>query len=301
MTSSPLPPRPPLAGARPAVPRPAPPLPSRTPTLGAADFDVVRALVRERAGIVLEPGKEYLVESRLSSLVRSQGFASIAELVSALRLRRPGLADAVVDAMTTNETSFFRDVHPFEALRTTIIPELIAARRATRELSIWCAASSSGQEPVSLAMLLREHFPELTGWRLRILATDISPSMLDKCRAGRFSQLEVNRGLPASYLVKYFSRAGADWVVNPEVQRMIEYRFLNLMSPFPALGRLDLVLIRNVLIYFDIETKRRVLGGIKKVLRPDGVLMLGSSETTMNIDEGWAGWTIGRTIAYRPR
>lgn len=275
---------------------------TRTSTsVSAADFDYVRTLVRARAGIVLEPGKEYLVESRLAPVARTQGLGGIADLVAALRQGAPGLETLVVDAMTTNETSFFRDIHPFEALRTQVLPQLIERRRANRELSLWCAAASSGQEPASICMLLREHFPELTGWRLRFLATDISPSMIERARRGRYSQLEVNRGLPASYLVKYFERQGAEWQLRPEIRDMVEYRLLNLAEPWPTVGQMDIVLIRNVLIYFDRDTKKRVLQGIRKILRPDGFLVLGSSETTFNIDESWTSRTFGKSIFYQPQ
>lgn len=270
-------------------------------SVSAADFDYVRTLVRARAGIVLEPGKEYLVESRLAPVARAEGLGGIAELVAALRQGRPGLETLVVDAMTTNETSFFRDIHPFDALRTQVLPQLIERRRANRELSLWCAAASSGQEPASICMLVREHFPELAGWRLRVLATDISPSMIERARQGRYSQLEVNRGLPARYLVKYFERQGADWQLKAEIRDMVEYRLLNLAEPWPTIGQMDLVFIRNVLIYFDRDTKKQVLQGIRKILRPDGFLVLGSSETTFNIDESWTSRTFGRTIFYQPQ
>ncbi len=270
-------------------------------SISTTDFDFLRTLVRERSGIVLDPGKEYLVESRLGPVARAEGLSGIPELVAALRRGRPGLESVVVDAMTTNETSFFRDIHPFEALRTQVLPQLIERRRATRELSFWCAAASSGQEPASICMLLREHFPELVSWRLRFLATDISPSMIERAKRGRYSQLEVNRGLPASYLVKYFERQGADWQLKPEIRDMVEYRLLNLAEPWPMVGQMDIVFIRNVLIYFDRDTKKRVLQGIRRILRPDGFLVLGSSETTFNIDESWTSRTFGKTIFYQPQ
>jgi chemotaxis protein methyltransferase CheR len=287
----------PGATAKPVLPQ----MPATSaPTISAADFTVVSDIVRTRSAIVLEPGKEYLVESRLAPIVRSDGYASLAELISALRRRAPGLEDKVIDAMTTNETSFFRDLHPWDALKTTILPELIERRRATRELSIWCGAASSGQEPYSLCMLLKENFPELNGWRIKIVGTEISPTMLDKCRAGRYSQLEVNRGLPASLLVRYFEKQGAEWVIKPEVRSMVEFKFLNLAEGTSQVSPMDLVMMRNVLIYFDRSAKRHVLGNVRNVLRHDGVLMLGSSETTMNIDDRWTGRTIGKTIVYLP-
>lgn len=271
---------------------------SAASALSPMDFQFLRDLVRSKSAIVLEDGKEYLVQSRLSPLLRSEGMSSLTELIQAIRNRKPGLEGKIIDAMTTNETSFFRDIHPFEALRTTIIPELMEKRRAVRQLNFWCAASSSGQEPYSLCMMLRENFPELAGWQVKFLATDISPSMIEKSKSGKYTQLEVNRGLPAQYLVKYFERAGADWQIKSELRSMVDYRLANLAEPLPVMAPIDIVFIRNVLIYFDRDTKKRILQGIKKNLKPDGVLMLGSSETTFNIDEGWASRPIGKTIVY---
>jgi chemotaxis protein methyltransferase CheR len=267
-------------------------------TLSPADFDFLRDLVRQKSAIVLEDGKEYLVQSRLAPILRAEQIGSLSELVGALRNRRPGLEGKVIDAMTTNETSFFRDIHPFEALRTTIIPEMMERNRSSRQLNFWCAAASSGQEPYSLCMMMRDAFPELGGWQLRFLATDISPSVLDKAKSGRYSQLEVNRGLPAQYLVKYFERSGADWVIKPEIRNMVEFRLANLNEPLPLTSPLDIVFIRNVLIYFERDTKKKILQQIRKNLKPNGVLMLGSSETTFNIDEGWVNRPIGKTIVY---
>lgn len=263
------------------------------------DFDYLRALVREKSGIVLEPGKEYLVESRLGPLVRHLRLGTIASLVQGIRQGNVELQAKVVDAMTTNETSFFRDIRPWEALKSDILPELIERRRGQRQLSLWCAAASSGQEPYTVAMLLRENFPELAAWKVQHIATDISPTMLEQCKKGRYSQLEVNRGLPASYLVRYFERNAADWIVKPDIRNTIDFRPLNLATPWPPLPRFDIVFIRNVLIYFDRETKRRILAGIKKLLMPDGYLFLGSSETTINIDENWVSRSIGKTIVYQ--
>lgn len=270
-------------------------------TVSATDFEFLRGLLRSKSAIVLDDGKEYLVESRLAPVLREAQLPSIRDLVHLLRGRNPALEGKVVDAMTTNETSWFRDIHPFEALRTTLLPELIERRRATQDITIWCAAASSGQEPYSLAMLIREHFPQLSGWSVRILATDLSPSMIERARGGRYSQLEMNRGLPAAYLVKYFERVGAEWQVKSEIRSMVEYKLLNLAEPWPTMPALDMLFIRNVLIYFDRDTKRNILGNVRKVLRPEGILVLGSSETTFNIDDGWASRTIGKAILYQPQ
>jgi chemotaxis protein methyltransferase CheR len=273
------------------------------PTITASDFDFIAQLVRREAAIVLEPGKEYLAENRLHPVARQEGLDGVEALVR--RLRQPGAADLqtkVIDALTTNETSFFRDGHPWDALRGELLPDLIERRAAHRALTIWCAASSSGQEPYTLAMLLREHFADaLDGWITRIVATDISPSMLERARTGRYSQLEVNRGLPAPLLVKHFTRAGMEWQINDDLRSMIEYRMVNLAEAgdWARLGTFDLVLIRNVLIYFDVETKRDILSRTKSHLRPGGLLFLGSSETTLGLVDGFERVQSGKTICYR--
>ena len=265
------------------------------------DFDYIRTYVRSEAAIVLEPGKEYLVECRLAPVARSAGLASIADLVSSLRYKpQNGLHRQVVEAMTTNETSFFRDVAPFEAMRTKVIPDLLRRRAAQRKLRIWCAAASTGQEPYSLAMLLLEHFPALAGWDVKIQATDIAREILDKARAGRYSQLEVNRGLPAPMLAKYFERAGTEWQIRESVRRLVQYSETNLVRPWVGVGNADIVFIRNVLIYFDVPTKREILGRIRTVLAPDGYLFLGSVETTLEIDPSYQRMPIGRATCYRP-
>ena len=270
------------------------------PTLAAPDFDYIAQLVHRRSAIVLEPGKEYLAESRLEGIAREHGLASVGELVSHMRSGTLDLGDAVVDAMTTNETSFFRDAHPFNALRDSVLPELIEARRVARTISIWCGATSSGQEPYSVAMLIREHFPELASWQVRIIATDISPSMLERTRQGRYSQLEVNRGLPAPMLVKYFTRDGMHWVVSEDLKQMVSVQYLNLNERWPVLPPFDLILLRNVLIYFDVPTKQQILAKVRKQLRPDGLLLLGGAETTMNLDANFERIPHGRSTWYRP-
>jgi chemotaxis protein methyltransferase CheR len=271
-------------------------------TLTAVDFDYLRKLVREQSAIVLEPGKEYLVEARLATLVRQEGLGSMQDLVAKLRSHHSGpLHTRVVEAMTTNETLFFRDPFVFEALRTAALPELVERRRPERRLEIWSAACSSGQEPYSVAMLLREHFPEVTGWRTSILATDLSTQMLARAAEGRYSQLEVNRGLPATMLTKYFSRQGMHWQVGDELKRAIEFRPMNLDAPWPTLPQMDVVLLRNVLIYFDMETKRRIVANVRKVLRRDGYLFLGGAETLLNVDDAFERVTLGKAACYRLR
>lgn len=252
------------------------------------DFAFVCRLVRDRSAIVLEAGKEYLVEARLTPVARKYQLGSLGELVA--RLRSPAeqeLRTRVVEAMVTTETSFFRDLAPFEGLRKTVLPELIAARGTERRLNVWSAACSSGQEPYSAAILLRDHFPELAAWRVSILATDLSADILAKAREGLYSQVEANRGLPAAALVKHFRQEGSGWRVSDEVRRAVEFREMNLTRLWPALPKMDVVLLRNVMIYFDVDTKRAILSRVAKVLRPDGYLILGAAETTMNLDDSF--------------
>jgi len=271
-------------------------------TIDDSGFNYVRQLVRERAAIVLEEGKQYLVANRLSVLARREGLGSAQEVIDRLRAAPSGpLQRKVIEAMTTTETLFFRDGKPYEALRNTILPELLRMRAADRKLQIWSCACSSGQEPYSLAMLLREHFPALTSWNLQLIATDISTEMLARSRAGRYSQLEVNRGLPVAYLMKYFEKAGLEWQVRGELRRMIEFRELNLAAPWSAMPPVDLMLLRNVLIYFDVDMKRQILAKIRKVLRPNGFLLLGTAETTMNLDDGFELIRSDGTSYYRLR
>lgn len=269
--------------------------------LAAADLDIVRRLVHERAAIVLDETKGYLVEARLTPLCPAEGFANVPALIAALRARpAPDLAAKVVDAMTTNETSFFRDSHPFESIRKEILPDLLARRAATRSLSVWCAACSTGQEPYSIAMMLRDHFPQTAGWNISILATDISTRALARARDGVFNQLEINRGLPAPLLVKHFTKSGRDWRLKDEVKSMIRFREMNLATAWPPVGRVDLLLMRNVLIYFDDATKRTITLRARKVLADDGYFMLGSAELVA-ADIGFTRAVLNdRTPVYRP-
>jgi chemotaxis protein methyltransferase CheR len=254
----------------------------------ALDFELVRKVLLERTAIVLEAGKEYLVETRLAPLVRQLNLSSLEELLARLRFQPDnGLHRQIVEAMVTTESSFFRDHHPFEALRKVVLPDLLNRRRAERSLQIWCAASSTGQEPYSLALLLREHFPELAGWRISLLASDISGEVLARAREGRYRQIEVNRGLPASLLVKYFEQHGTDWQLKPHIRHMVEFKEINLAQGWPQLPPMDLVLIRNVMIYFEVDTKRKILGKVARLLRPDGYLLLGGAETTLNLDDSY--------------
>lgn len=268
--------------------------------LSDSDLDYVRALVFEQSAIVLDRSKAYLVESRLTPLATRLGFASLPELVGKLRREAlNGTHRLAVDAMTTNETYFFRDVHPFEALRTTVLPDLVLARAKERTLRIWCAACSTGQEPHSISMLLREHFAHVATWQVQILCTDLNRDVLTKAKAGAYTQLEVNRGLPATLLVKYFAKTGDLWQIRDDVRGRLQFQELNLAKSFPTLPRFDLVMLRNVLIYFDAETKKAILSRIRRVLAPDGILFLGAAETTLNLDESFESVPVGRTFCYR--
>jgi chemotaxis protein methyltransferase CheR len=268
--------------------------------LSAADFEYIRGFIRTRSAIVLEPGKEYLVESRLTPVVRKEGLASIESLVRKLREGSAnGLERMVVEAMTTNETSFFRDITPFEAMRTKIIPELIERRAPSRRLDIWSGACSSGQETYTMLMLLREHFPQLASWTVRVHATDLSTQMVERTRAGQYSQLEVNRGLPAAMLVKYFERCGDNWQVVRELRSQVEVRTLNLDARWSGLCPMDIVLMRNVLIYFDVVTKKEILGRVRGQMRPDGYLFLGSAETTIGLDDAFQRVQFDKASCYQ--
>jgi chemotaxis protein methyltransferase CheR len=272
--------------------------------ISAAEFDYVRTLIRDRAGIALESGKEYLVESRLDPLARQEGFPTLAHFIASLKSSpfSGNLHHKVVQAMTTNETSFFRDVRPFDVLKTVVLPELIAKRGAQRALNFWCAASSTGQEPYTIAMVMREAVPTLLStWNFRFIATDISTEVLARAIQGRYSQLEVNRGLPAMFLVKYFQQEGNEWQIKADLRRMVEFREINLTEPWSTLPPMDIVFMRNVLIYFSIETKKGILAKVRQLLKPGGFLFLGSSETTLNLDDGFEPVPTDRTACYRMR
>jgi chemotaxis protein methyltransferase CheR len=268
-------------------------------TIAAADFNFVSELIRKEAAIVLETGKEYLVESRLNPIIRSEGLSSLTELVNKLKQNNiPGLLRKVVEAMTTNETSFFRDVEPFDVLKNVVIPQLIKNCQTTKELTIWCGAASTGQEPYSLSMLLLDAFPELATWKVKLIATDINQQVLTKAKEGVYTQLEVNRGLPMPYLVKYFEKRGTEWFIKDKVKNIIEFTEMNLIQSWPKLTKVDLVMLRNVLIYFDIPIKRQILSNIRKVMKPESVLFLGAAETTLNVDEEFERKSVGRTSYY---
>ena len=268
----------------------------------AENLSYLRDLIYRRSAIVLDADKQYLFDSRLSPLAREAGLGSIDELVAAMRKDSGApLTRRVIEAMTTNETLFFRDVHPFEALKARLVPELLRSRSAERSLRIWCAAASTGQEPYSIAMTLREHFPELANWDVKIVATDLNAAVLERAREAKYRQLEVNRGLPAPFLLKYFERQVAEWQLNANIRSMVTFRELNLLDSWTSLGPQDIVFMRNVLIYFDIDTKRRLLGRLRQTLQPEGFLVLGGAETTTNLDDGYAPVRIGKGVYFQSK
>lgn len=267
-------------------------------SIARADFDYLRNFLRENAAIVLDSDKEYLAETRLTPLAHHEGFNSIEALMGSLRTQRADLRRKVLDAMTNNETWFFRDLVPFEALRHEVLPALIKARGTEKKLRIWSAASSTGQEPYSIAMMWQEHF-RMPNWELEILATDISETALNRARNGRYSQMEVNRGLPITLLTKYFRRNGLDWELVPDMRSRVNYRSFNLSQPWPPLPKMDIIFVRNVMIYFDIEIRKQILARVRSLLQPDGVLFLGCAETTLNLDSGFERIAYGKTAYHR--
>ena len=267
--------------------------------LAERDFRYIQDLVHERAAIVLEPGKEYLALTRLDPVARGAGMGSVAELVAALRgTEGSDLHELVVDALTTNETTFFRDATAFETMRTLVLPELMARKARSRTLSIWSAGCSSGQEPYSVAMLLRESF-DLEGWQVSILGTEVSAAMLERARAGRYGQLETSRGLPPELRARYFHPVDESWEIDDSIRAMVRFERHNLVEPWPVFAPMDLVLMRNVLLYFDRATRGRVLTQARRVLSPDGYLLLGAAETIANDVDGFERCSVAPTGWYR--
>ncbi|MGJ5672516.1 MAG: CheR family methyltransferase [Nostochopsis sp.] len=264
------------------------------------DFDYLRQLVYHHSAVVLYADKTYLAELHLQPIAESAGFPSIADLITYLRTQPfSSLHFQTIEALVTNETSFFRDIYPFEALKHFVLPELIKKRAIERSLNIWCAACSNGQEPYSVAMLIREHFPMLANWSVRLIASDFSSKVLARARKGCYNQLEIKRGLPKALREKYFQQALSDWQIKDEIRQMIEFRQINLVQSWSSLPEIDVIFLRNVLIYFDLATKKALLKKVKQQLRPDGYLFLGSGETTINLDESFDRVQFHKGICYR--
>jgi chemotaxis protein methyltransferase CheR len=271
----------------------------------SVDYGYLRELVFGLSQNVLDPSRDYLFATRLTKLLRNQGMSHLEELVERLKLSKDQVLErSIAEAMTINETSFFRDSRPFELLRTDLLPKLIEARRHVRALRFWSAACSTGQEAYSIAMSLLEYFPMLAGWNIRIEGTDISGEVVERARAGRYHRIEINRGLPARFVVRYFDHAGEDWVLKEEVRRMCNFRQANLCGPRPPFhrcdDRFDAILLRNVMLYFSQETRRALLTNIHRLLPPDGFLLLGSTEQPAD-PSLWTAVLAGGTCHFRPR
>ncbi len=269
--------------------------------LATMEIDFLKQLIAQRSGNVISSNQDYLLESRLIPVAKSVGLENVHALVAELR-KQPGsaLPERVAEAMTINETSFFRDMAPFETLKDIVIPTMIQKRASTKSLSIWCGASSSGQEPYTIAMIIREYFNELCSWNVKIHATDLSEEMVKRTQEGAYSQFEINRGLPAPMLLRHFERSGAQWRARPELRKMVDARRMNLTSAWPIASQYDIVFLRNVMIYFDQPTKERILTRIHKVLRPDGYLFLGGGETLITLNVPFLREPTGKTVCFRP-
>ena len=263
------------------------------------DYEYLRKLFKDHSGLDLSADKQYLIESRLLPLARKCGLQGIPDLLAKIKSGSSQHIVQAVEAMTTNETFFFRDKVPFDHFRDTIMPELLKARAARRALRIWCAAGSTGQEPYSLAMCLKEMGAALAGWRIEIVATDLSQEVLEKSKAGIYSQFEVQRGLPIQLLVKYFKQSGEFWQINPELRSMVQHRQLNLLHDFSQLGAFDIVFCRNVLIYFDQDTKINIFNRLCRIMEPDGFLVLGAAETVVGLTDVFKPFPDRRGL-YRP-
>ncbi|VAV93438.1 Chemotaxis protein methyltransferase CheR [hydrothermal vent metagenome] len=250
------------------------------------DFDLLSKILKERSGLVLSEDKVYLLESRLTPIARKKGMETLDDLINEIRLRRKeDLLSEVTDAMTTNESFFFRDNTPFDLFKEDVLPGLLKSRATSKRLRIWCAAASTGQEPYSLAIILKEMEAQLSGWRIEIVGTDLSQQVLDKAKAGIYSQFEVQRGLPIKLLMKYFTQAGEMWQISENIRNMVTYRPFNLLENFSLLGSFDVIFCRNVLIYFHQDTKGDVLNRLRGQLPDDGTLFLGAAETVLGLTD----------------
>jgi len=250
------------------------------------DFEFISSLIKSRSGLVLTPDKSYLLESRLMPVARKHGMKGLDELINAMRMRKEEpLIVEVTEAMTTNESFFFRDTKPFDLLRDEVLPPILKERATKKHLRIWCAAASSGQEPYSIAIVLKELGAQLAGWRIDIIGTDISHDILDKAKSGVYSQFEVQRGMPIQLLLKYFEKKDENWQVKDEIKNMVQYKYWNLLDQLNGLGGFDIVFCRNVLIYFDAETKGKVLENVAQLMPKDGMLFLGGAETVLGVSE----------------
>lgn len=265
-----------------------------------SDFDLYKDLLKEKSGLTLTPDKSYLLDSRLTPVARKWGYANLETLTMNLRgVPSPDLLKDVIEAMTTNETSFFRDNKPFDQFRDVLLPHLMKTRPGKR-VRIWCAASSTGQEPYSLCMLIKEMGAKLAGWNFEIIATDISTEVLESAKKGEYSQFEVQRGLPIQMLMKYFEQKADRWCLKPEIKSMVQYKYFNLLEPMAPLGKFDIIFCRNVLIYFDRETKAKVMQNMSTLIPDDGFLLLGGAETVLGITDSFKPLENTRGIYVKP-
>jgi chemotaxis protein methyltransferase CheR len=256
--------------------------------LSATDFAMVSQMLKERSGLILTPDKSYLLESRLTPIARKMGLGSLNDLVTELRTRKSeALMGEITEAMTTNESFFYRDMTPFTVLAQHVLPQLHQSRASKRRLRIWCAAASTGQEPYTLAMILDEQAARWAGWTIEIIGTDLSLAALDRAKTGIYSQFEVQRGLPVQNLVKYFTKVGENWQISEKLRRMVSYRPFNLLDPLTAMGQFDVIFCRNVLIYFDAPTKSKVLERLRQQMPADGNLFLGAAETVLGLSQSF--------------
>lgn len=271
-----------------------------TATLPTDALDFVCTLVRERSAIELEASKSYLIEARLAPLAKKLGCTSTTEYLRSLSVKRqPEEEKKLVEAMTTNETSFYRDIHPFNALKNTLIDEFRIKKASQRSLNIWSAACSTGQELYSIAILLKENFPDFGAWNVQLVGTDLSDEVLDRARAATYTQVEMNRGMPAQLLVKYFQRQGMSWQLSPEIRAKATFKKLNLIETWPFMPKMDIVFLRNVLIYFSPETKKQILQKVRTIMAPGAVLFLGAAETTLGLDASFERFEAERSFYYR--
>ena len=253
-----------------------------------SDFDMYRDILMKKSGLSLTPDKSYLLDSRLTPVAKKWGYPSLDALTGAMRgVPEPDLVKDVVEAMTTNETSFFRDSKPFELFSDVVLPYMAQKRKSARKLRIWCAACSSGQEPYSLAMTILENQHLVPGWQIEILSTDLSDDILEKAASGAYSQFEAQRGLPVQLLLKYFEQRGEKWGVKDEIRKMVKFKNFNLLDDMAALGTFDIILCRNVLIYFEQATKQDILSRLAQRLAPDGFLFLGGAETVIGFSDAF--------------
>ncbi|PCJ68533.1 MAG: chemotaxis protein CheR [Rhodobiaceae bacterium] len=250
------------------------------------EFSYLADFLKKESGLIINENKVYLVESRLLPIARDLGLENLSELIAKMRANGPAsLLDQITEAMTTNESFFFRDKTPFTILEETVLPAMLQSRSAARRLRIWCAAASTGQEPYSIAMILKEWEAKFSGWKTDIVGTDLSADVLRRAKLGKYTQFEVQRGLPIQLMVKYFKQEGNDWEISSDLRAMVQYRKFNLLDSFSAMGKFDVIFCRNVLIYFDQETKAEILERIVQVLSPDGYLFLGAAETVIGITD----------------